>query len=61
MTYPVRGFNYLEGRCLHYGGAMPYLPILDIFRSFVGIKEGDPEICRSRKRSRREFSAWMKI
>ena len=46
---PREGFNYLEGRCLHYGGAMPYLPILDIFRSFVGIKEGDPEIAVEKK------------
>ena len=40
---PKNGFNYLEGRCIHYGGSMPYLPILGIFRSFIGIKEGDRE------------------
>jgi len=33
----------LEGRCLHYGGAMPYLPVLDVIRSFIGVKEGDSE------------------
>ncbi len=34
---------YHEGRCLHYGGAMPYLPILDILRSYFDIQEGDRE------------------
>jgi class 3 adenylate cyclase/tetratricopeptide (TPR) repeat protein len=36
-------YTYLEGRCLHYGGAMPYLPLLDILRSYFGIKEGERE------------------
>ncbi len=40
---PQGQYTYLEGRCLHYGGSMPYLPILDFFRSFAGIKEGDAE------------------
>ncbi len=40
---PQGQYTYLEGRCLHYGGSMPYLPILDVFRSFAGIKEGDAE------------------
>jgi len=35
--------TYLEGRCLHYGGAMPYLPILDFLRSYLKIKEEDGE------------------
>ncbi|MDA8136924.1 MAG: AAA family ATPase [Desulfobacteraceae bacterium] len=34
---------WLEGRCLHYGSAMPYLPVLDVIRSFIGVKEGDSE------------------
>ena len=34
---------YLEGRCLHYGGAMPYLPILDILKSYFDIEEEDRE------------------
>ena len=33
--------TYLEGRCLSYGGAVPYLPILDIIRANCGIAEGD--------------------
>jgi class 3 adenylate cyclase len=36
--------TYLEGRCLHYGGAMVYLPILDILKSYFEIKEGEQEI-----------------
>lgn len=34
---------FLEGWCLHFGSAMPYLPILDILRSFFDIKEGAGE------------------
>ncbi len=36
-------YVYLEGQCLHYGGSMAYLPLLDILRSFFGIHEGDRE------------------
>ena len=31
----------LEGRCLSYGSAMPYLPLLDLLRSHCGITEAD--------------------
>ena len=40
---PQDDYNYLEGRCLHYGGTMAYLPVLDILRFYFGIKEGDRE------------------
>jgi len=33
----------LEGDCLHYGGSMPYLPFLDMLRSYFDIKEVDRE------------------
>jgi hypothetical protein len=36
-------FGYLESRCLHFGGTMPYLPILDTLRSFFEVREGEPE------------------
>jgi tetratricopeptide (TPR) repeat protein len=50
---PQGNYNYLEGQCLHYGGAMPYLPLLDILRSFLGIKEGEPEfVIRNRMKER---------
>ena len=41
--------TYVEGRCVHYGGTMPYLPILDILRSYFGIEEGDREFVIKRK------------
>jgi hypothetical protein len=40
---------YLEGRCLHYGGSMIYLPILDILRSYFEIKDGDREFIIKKK------------
>ena len=41
---PQGEYSYLEGQCLHYGGSMPYLPLLDVLRSFLGVKEGEPEL-----------------
>jgi len=42
-------YTLLEGRCLHYGGSMPYLPILDILRYYFEIKEGDREYIIKKK------------
>jgi class 3 adenylate cyclase/tetratricopeptide (TPR) repeat protein len=42
-SLPHDEYRYFEGRCLHYGGSMPYLPILDVLRSFVEVKEGEQE------------------
>jgi tetratricopeptide (TPR) repeat protein len=36
-----RRVSYLEGRCLSYGGSIPYLPIVDLVRTNCGIVEGD--------------------
>jgi len=36
--------TYLEGRCLHYGGVMAYLPMLDILRLYFEIQEGEQEV-----------------
>ena len=41
--FPKEEYGYLEGRCLHYGGCMAYLPLLDILRSYFEIKEGEHE------------------
>jgi class 3 adenylate cyclase len=41
---PQGKYTYLEGRCLHYGSEMIYLPIIEILRSYFEIKEGDQEI-----------------
>jgi class 3 adenylate cyclase len=46
---PQGEFNCLEARCLHYGGSMAYLPILDILRSYFEIKEGDREFIVKKK------------
>jgi class 3 adenylate cyclase/tetratricopeptide (TPR) repeat protein len=36
-----RKLTYLEGRCLSYGGSIPYVPILDIVRQNLGVVETD--------------------
>jgi tetratricopeptide (TPR) repeat protein len=37
--------TYLEGHCLSYGGAMPYLPLLEILRRAFRLEDGDaPEL-----------------
>jgi tetratricopeptide (TPR) repeat protein len=40
---PEGEHSFLEGRCLHYGGSMPYLPILDVLKGLFEITEGDLE------------------
>ena len=47
--FPKDEYTYLEGRCLHFGGSMAYLPILDILRSYFEIKEGDREFILKKK------------
>ena len=46
---PEGEYTYLEGWCLQYGGPMPYLPVLDILRSYLVIKEGDREFLIKKK------------
>ena len=46
---PEGQFSYLEGRCLHYGSNMAYLPILGILKSYFEIKEEDREITTQEK------------
>ena len=41
--------TYVEGRCLHYGGSMAYLPILDILRRLFDIKDDDREFIIKKK------------
>ena len=40
---------FLEGRCLHYGSSIAYLPILDILKAFFDIEEGDREYIIKKK------------
>ncbi len=35
-------FNYLQGRCLSYGQATPYLPVLDLLRQRCGLADTEP-------------------
>jgi class 3 adenylate cyclase/tetratricopeptide (TPR) repeat protein len=44
-------FIYLEGRCLHYGSTMSYLPVLDIIRSYFDIKNSDSDAAIKEKLS----------
>jgi class 3 adenylate cyclase/tetratricopeptide (TPR) repeat protein/energy-coupling factor transporter ATP-binding protein EcfA2 len=46
---PQEEYTYLEGRCLHYGGSMAYLPFLHILRSYFDIKEGEREFVIKKK------------
>jgi len=34
-------FNYVEGRCLSFGQAIPYLPLQDVLRAISGIEPSD--------------------
>ncbi len=47
--FPKEEYSYLEGRCIHYGGSIAYLPILDILRSYFEIKEGEREFLIQKK------------
>ena len=47
--FPRGEYGYLEGRCLHYGGSIAYLPLLDILRSYFEIKEGEQEFLIKKK------------
>ncbi len=38
----TRRITYLEGRCLSFGSAIPYGPVLDIVRSNCDLHEADP-------------------
>jgi tetratricopeptide (TPR) repeat protein len=42
-------YTCLQGRCLHYGDSMPYLPILDIVKSYFNIQEEDGEYTIKKK------------
>ncbi|HVN71866.1 MAG TPA: adenylate/guanylate cyclase domain-containing protein, partial [Desulfomonilia bacterium] len=40
---PASDYQIIEGGCIHYGDAIPYLPVLEILRRFFDIKEDDAE------------------
>jgi class 3 adenylate cyclase len=37
-----REVRYVEGHCLSYGGATPYLPLVDLVRQLWGLTPGEP-------------------
>jgi len=48
----TEGIGYLEGRCVSYGGAIPYLPFLDLIRKGFGLTEADgPEVTTEKIRA----------
>jgi class 3 adenylate cyclase/tetratricopeptide (TPR) repeat protein len=34
---------YLEGRCMHYGGSIIYMPFIGILKKYLNIKDDDPD------------------
>jgi class 3 adenylate cyclase/tetratricopeptide (TPR) repeat protein len=38
----ARGMNVLVGRAVAYGKNIPYLPMLEVFRTYYGVTEADP-------------------
>lgn len=52
---PEETYTYLEGQCLHYGGSMAYLPLIDILKSFFEIKEEDREYIIKKKIAEKIF------
>jgi len=53
--FPKEEYSYLEGRCVHYGSSVAYLPILDILRSYFEIKEGEGELLIKKKMKEKIF------
>ena len=58
---PQDEFFYFEGRCIHFGGAMAYLPILDILRSYFGVEEGENEVVIKKRMVERIFQLDEKL
>ena len=46
----------LEGRCLHYGGSIIYMPILEILKTYFDIQEEDREFIKC---ARQQVKAWI--
>jgi class 3 adenylate cyclase/tetratricopeptide (TPR) repeat protein len=42
-------YAYLEGQCLHYGGSMAYLPLIDILKAYFSITDNDREYIIKKK------------
>jgi len=42
-SLPAEDFSVITGGCVHYGDAIPYLPILDMLKDYFDIKENENE------------------
>lgn len=42
-TLPPGEFLYIEGSCQHSGETIPYLPVMEIIRDYMELKDGDSE------------------
>jgi class 3 adenylate cyclase len=58
---PQGEFTYFGGYCLHYGGSMAYLPILNILKSYFDVKEGDREFVIKKKMTEKIFQLDEKL
>jgi tetratricopeptide (TPR) repeat protein len=58
---PQNDFTYLEGRCIHFGGAMAYLPILNILKSYFGVEEGENDVVIRKRMGERVFQLDEKL
>ena len=46
---PAGTMAWVEGTCVPYGQSTPYLPVIDIVRTLLGLADGDPEREMDRK------------
>jgi tetratricopeptide (TPR) repeat protein len=46
---PQGEYSYFEGRCIHYGGSMAFLPFLDVLKSYFAIEEGERDFVIKKK------------
>src|SRR5438094_10095228 len=51
-TLADRDVLCLDGACLSYGSAIPYLPLLDLLRGAFGIVDGDTPAAMAAKAAR---------
>jgi class 3 adenylate cyclase/tetratricopeptide (TPR) repeat protein len=54
-------YTFFEGKCLHYGGSMAYLPVLDILKTYFDLKEGDSETQIKQKMKEKLFQVDEKL
>ena len=48
-SLPASEYTIIEGGCIHYGDAIPYLPILDLLKHYFDTKEDEDESSMKKK------------